>query len=97
MLRDNLSKSDNILSKDTSEKPLPIDGRMAEKKGIGDTDLCWLKYAKMRYSSLRDIYGTLQRSAAPVRNLQGKILFDNEASIKYSQNTLNSSLIDFHS
>ena len=35
--------------------------------------------AKLFYSSLREVYGPPQRSAAPVRNSQGDILTDNEA------------------
>ena len=35
--------------------------------------------AKMFYSSLREVYGPPQRSSAPVRNLQGELLTDNEA------------------
>ena len=35
--------------------------------------------AKMFYSSLREIYGPPQKSAAPIRNLQGELLTDNEA------------------
>ena len=37
------------------------------------------KNAKLFYSSLKDVYGPSQRSAAPIRNLQGELLTDNEA------------------
>ncbi|KAL8585003.1 hypothetical protein ACOMHN_043639 [Nucella lapillus] len=37
------------------------------------------KNAKLLYSSLREVYGPPQRSAAPIRNLQGELLTDNEA------------------
>ncbi|KAL8581920.1 hypothetical protein ACOMHN_010294 [Nucella lapillus] len=37
------------------------------------------KNAKLFYSSLRDVYGPPQKSAAPIRNLQGELLTDNEA------------------
>ncbi|KAL8594800.1 hypothetical protein ACOMHN_047517 [Nucella lapillus] len=37
------------------------------------------KNAKLFYSSLREVYGPPQRSAAPIRNLQGELLTDNEA------------------
>lgn len=34
---------------------------------------------KLFYSSLKEVYGPPQRSAAPIRNLQGELLTDNEA------------------
>ncbi|KAL8578271.1 hypothetical protein ACOMHN_005662 [Nucella lapillus] len=37
------------------------------------------KNAKLFYSSLREVYGPPQRSSAPIRNLQGELLTDNEA------------------
>ncbi|KAL8578931.1 hypothetical protein ACOMHN_001893 [Nucella lapillus] len=37
------------------------------------------KNAKLFYSSLREVYGPPQRSAAPIRNQQGELLTDNEA------------------
>ena len=42
----------------------------------GDADS---KNAKLFYSSLREVCGLPQRSAAPIRNLQGELLTDNEA------------------
>ncbi|KAL8590537.1 hypothetical protein ACOMHN_010973 [Nucella lapillus] len=37
------------------------------------------KNAKLFYSSLREVYGPPQRSAALIRNLQGELLIDNKA------------------
>ena len=38
-----------------------------------------LKNAKLFYSSLREVYGPPQRSAALIRNPQGELITDNEA------------------
>ena len=69
------------------------EGRMVEEEGRGDPGLCWLK---MPYSSLTEVYGPPQRSAAPIWNLQGELLTDNEAIIRDDQNTLSSSLTGHH-
>ena len=45
-----------------------------EVQGYADS-----KNAKLFYSSLKEVYGPSQRSAAPIRNLQGELLTDNEA------------------
>ena len=45
-----------------------------EVQGYADS-----KNAKLFYSSLKELYGPSQRSAAPIRNLQGELPTDNEA------------------
>ena len=35
--------------------------------------------AKLFYSNLKEVFGPPQRSAAPIRNLQGELLSQNEA------------------
>ena len=45
-----------------------------EVQGYADS-----KNAKLFYSSLKEVYGPSQRSAAPIRNLQGELLTNNEA------------------
>ena len=45
-----------------------------EVQGYADS-----KNAKLFYSSLKEVYGLSQRSAAPICNLQGELLTDNEA------------------
>ena len=50
------------------------EGRMGEILAYAD-----LQNTKLFYSSLREVYGLPQRCAAPIRNLQGEVLTDNEA------------------
>ncbi|KAL8601070.1 hypothetical protein ACOMHN_040771 [Nucella lapillus] len=50
-----------------------------KKKADEIQDYADSKNAKLFYSSLREVYGPPQRSASPIRNLQGELLTDNEA------------------
>ena len=79
------SKRDEFhhLKRNVQKRLRPVKDEWWKKKAHEIQGYADFKNARLFYSSLRAAYAPLQRCAAPVRNLRGGLLTDNEAWLEH--------------